>query len=52
MPRAECVALGLVSEDEATQAPARPSLSPREKDILAAVDRLGFSMEDLAGGLQ
>ena len=52
VPRAECVALGLVSEDEATQAPERPSLSPRDKDILAAVDRLGFSLEDLAGGLQ
>lgn len=50
--RAECVALGLVTEDAGTQAPARPSLSPREKDILAAVDRLGFTMDDLAGGLE
>ena len=47
--RDECIALGLISEDEDIAAPGSQSLSPGGKDIQEAIARYGFP--DIADGL-
>ena len=48
VPRAECVALGLIGEDEEVGRPEGGSLSPVEREIAEAAERLGFTAEDFA----
>lgn len=48
VPRAECVALGLIREDEEVGRPEGGSLSPVEREIAEAAERLGFTAEDFA----
>ena len=48
VPRAECVALGLIGEDEEVGRPEDGSLSPVEREIAEAAERLGFTAEDFA----
>ena len=48
VPRAECVALGLIGEDEEVCRPEGGSLSPVEREIAEAAERLGFTAEDFA----
>ena len=48
--RDECIALGLVREDDEISAPSLASLTPGERDIAEAVERYGFPqlMEGIA----
>ena len=48
--RDECIALGLIEEDDEISAPSLASLTPGERDIAEAVERYGFPqlMEGIA----
>ncbi len=48
VPRARCAELGLVSDDEETELPESPTLTPFESDVAEAAERLGFTAEDFA----
>ena len=50
--RAECIALGLIDEDEEVGRPDGGSLSPTEKELAEAAARFGLTEEMLAEGLE
>ena len=50
--RAECIALGLIDEDEEVGRPEGASLSPVEKELAEAAARFGLTEEMLAEGLE
>lgn len=50
--RAECVALGLIDEDEEVGRPDGASLSPTERELAEAAERFGLTEEMLMEGLE